>query len=553
VRSLHLRWSSDPRDAAPRTAGSDIALVFARSAAPREGEVVLADDLLSWEQRSEIELRASALLEMARAQLGDDDTLEASEYELRVEWVNLLMAHTVGLALLRERGPFDAALPSPLTPAAVTAGVEAALGLPASTPTGATIAHRRHANRRDQVARLIIGTRAASSGTARLRVLTFPGMKLTAALAELGAETLGELGVYVAALAELGHGDAARLILQLRLPAVALPSTQAASATPPSLGALTGEEALDAALARAAAPVLARGVRRVRELVAVTARLERLPQLRAIVVPTAALGVTRLLGRWAAARGVVFASFQHGIYGLIEGDGGDRRAQVLFGWGPDVARQVALWAPPQPRLEAVGVPGLPGTYGASGAQRLRRVLVATTNNPFGTALARWSAREDFLDAISDGLASARSAGVAVELRLHPVESPHEYEEMDERAGRDGLPLAAPGSFAEVARGADLLVTPYSSVAFEAAAMAIPVALWIPSIPEAVRRRQLLPPVSDDLPGAFNDAAGFGALIAQALAGDLEAPRRLAQSLTGYVAPLDADRFAKALARLGDAS
>ena len=300
---------------------------------------------------------------------------------------------------------------------------------------------------------------------------------------------------------------------------------------------------------------LANGALRVSELSAVLPALERLPNLRAIVLPSAALSVMRLPRSWAAQRHGSprpRPSSTAGIYGLIEGDGGDRRADVLFGWGPGVAAQVEMWAPPHPRLELVGVPGLARTPHPARTRPLRRVLVATTSPALGIALATWSMREDFMDALTDGLARLRGAGVPVELRLHPHESPAEYASMDAHAGREPLPFAPPGSFAQVVTRSDLLVSPYSSVAFEAAALAIPVAMWMPLVPAAVRTEHFVPPLSGELPGAFADAAAFDALIARILenpARGLEAPMSLSRSLDGYVAPLDTRRFAAALVEL----
>jgi ABC-type amino acid transport substrate-binding protein len=237
---------------------------------------------------------------------------------------------------------------------------------------------------------------------------------------------------------------------------------------------------------------------------------------------------------------------------LVEGDGGDRRADVLFGWGPAVAGQVARWTAPQPRLEVVGVPGLARATRRRRDSRLQRVLVATTTGPFGTALAPWSTREDFLDALGDGLDRLRKAGIGIELRLHPREPTAEYEIMEGRAGRDPLPLAPPGPFAKVAERADLLIAPYSSVAFEAAALDIPVAMWIPDVTAAVRAH-FVPPLSEDLPGTFANAAGFDGLVARALddrAGGLDTALSLSRNLGAYIAPLDTGRFASALVELG---
>src|SRR5579862_2442937 len=195
VRRLHLRWSSGPQDAAPAPAAGDVVLAFARCAAPPRGtaEVLLADDLLGWEERSAIEDRASALIEALRARAPDEALIEASEYELRVEWLNLLLAHAVGGAL-REAGPFEAVVASAATPAAVAMGVRSALGLAVAEAPGPAIAHRHQAGARDAVARLIVDTRAATTANRGIRVLTFPGLKLGEALAELSRRELAAAG-----------------------------------------------------------------------------------------------------------------------------------------------------------------------------------------------------------------------------------------------------------------------------------------------------------------------------------------------------------------------
>ena len=321
----------------------------------------------------------------------------------------------------------------------------------------------------------------ATTSRRSIRVLAFPGLKLGEALAELRSDQFAAAGIAVAAIEELGYGESAKLILRHRVAALALPTRPRRPVAVPRtpVSALTGDPALDAELALMAEAALASGALRVSELSAVLPTLERLPHLRTIVLPSAALSVSRLLCNWAARRGIRVASFQHGVYGLIEGDGGDRRADVLFGWGPAVAAQVEMWAPPRPRLDVVGVPGLPRASRPTRDRTPRRVLVATTSPALGIALASWSMREDFIDALTDGLARLRAGGVAIELRLHPHESAAEYASMDARAGRDPLPFAPPGSFAEVVTRCDLLVSPFSSVAFEAAALGIPVAMWIP--------------------------------------------------------------------------
>ncbi len=558
MRRLHLRWSSDPHDTGPAPASGDLVLVFARSGAPvqSDAEVVFADELLDWPARSAIEHRLDELLAATRAQMPDAALIEASEYDLRMAWLDLLLAHAAGAAL-REAGPFAALEPSAQTPEATVTGVAVGLGIaaPARPATAPALGDGRQAGVRGEIARQIVAARAATTRARSIRVLAFPGLKLGEALGELSRSRLRDLDLAVAGLSPLGYGEAAKLVLRRFLPAVDAPGRLTVEPSPPSPAPaqLTGTPALDGALADVAGAPLLRGARLVAEVASVLPTLERLPKLRAIVLPTAALGVTRLLGRSAAERGLRVASYQHGIYGLIEGDGGDRRSDVLFGWGPDVARQVSMWTPPQPRLEPVGVPGLAHHARRRGAPTLRRVLVATTAGPFGNALTAWGTREDFLDALSDGVARLRTANVEVELRLHPRESAQEYAIMDRRAGRDSLPLAPAGPFAQVVERADLLVTPYSSVAFEAAALAIPVLMWMPHVPPAVRAEHFVPPLSEELPGAFADAPAFGRLVAGALedpVAGLEPAISLSRILSRYVAALDTDRFATALAELG---
>ena len=556
MRRLHLHWLPSPDDSGPSAPGGDLVLVFARSAAPTAAaaEVVFADDLLDWRARSEIEHRVQSIVDALRARMTDADLLEASEYELRIDCVNLLLAHAVGEAL-RDRGPFDELAPSRGTPAAIVSGVCSALAIaePPSAPAPRGV-RQPPAGARARIAELIVRARAATSSRRSIRVLTLPGLKLGEALGELDSGQFAAAHVAVAAIEELGYGEAAKLILRHRVPALAFPARPLHAVAVPEtpVCALTGDPTLDPALARAAQAALANGALRMSELSAVLPTLARLPNLRTIVLPTAALSVTRLLRSWATKHGIRVASFQHGIYGLIEGDGGDRRADVLFGWGPAVAEQVAMWAPPRPRLELVGVPGLARAPRPPLDPTLRRVLVATTSPALGIALAAWSMREDFMDALSDGLARLRAAGVAIELRLHPHESRAEYASMDARAGRRPLPFAPPGPFAQVVTRSDLLVAPYSSVAFEAAALAIPVAMWMPLVPDAIRSEYFLPPLCDELPGTFADAAGFDRLIAQALkdpASGLDGSMSLSRNLDAYIAPLDTRRFAAALSEL----
>ncbi len=559
---LHLRWSGSLNEIDRPPAHDDVVLAFSRSAARSlDGvRVLLADNLLDWPERGRIENQVRDLLGRLRETVGDEKLLEAAEYELRIEWVNVLCAYAAGSAL-REEGPFDEMLPSADTPPAIAAGVSAACGLPAETAQQwrLELPFRGGVGLRGVGARAIVMARAATSARRHIRVLTVPGQRLGLALACLNREQAHGLGLAVTVLPELGHGEAAKLVLSHRLPALALPtSVPAHEPLPPSVAVrlprqLTDDPGLDAALSAVAGAVLASGAQRVAAVARLVPMLEALPRLRAVVLPTCALGITRLVRVWAAEHDIRVASYQHGIYGLIEGDGGDRRADVLFAWAPEVARQVERWAAPRPRVVPVGVPDLPHATKPTRAGPPRRVLVATTNAGFGTALTTWGSREQYLDALARGVERLHAAGVTVELRLHPAESPAEYEAMDRAVGRASLPLAPRGPFAEAAARADVLISPYSSVAFEAAALGLPIAMWLPRLPEPVRRAHLLAPLSEELPASFTDAAGFDALVQRMLGqapDGLELLAALSRRLAAYVAPFDAERFAAELAELG---
>ena len=156
--------------------------------------------------------------------MADADLLEASEYELRIDAVNLLLAHAVG-EILRDRGPFDDVAPSSGTPAAIVAGISSALGVavPPQAPGPGRVRHAP-AGARARVAKLIVRARAATTSRRSIRVLTFPGLKLGEALGELGSDQLAAAGIAVAALEEIGYGEAAKLILRRRVAALALPT-----------------------------------------------------------------------------------------------------------------------------------------------------------------------------------------------------------------------------------------------------------------------------------------------------------------------------------------
>ena len=324
-------------------------------------------------------------------------------------------------------------------------------------------------------------------------------------------------------LSPLGHGEAAKLVLSHRLPALALPTSVPATTSLP-LGATptvgnnldAPDPALDRTLQEIANAVLVRGGQRVAAVDTLTPSLDGLAGLRSIVLPTCALGVTRLLRRWAVPRGVTVASFQHGIYGLIEGDGGDRRADVLFGWAPEVTVQVQQWAAPRHAWYPSECP----TFPACPRPRVRAHRVASLLRPPAQGSGpRWRpggrANSTSTPSLSDSTGSVPLVCTSKCAFTLPSRRTSMWRWIAPPVGRR-LTFAPPGPFADVASRADLLVSPYSSVAFEAAAMGVPVALWIPRIPEKVRRTHLLAPLSEELSGSFADSAGFEELASRAL-------------------------------------
>jgi hypothetical protein len=316
-----------------------------------------------------------------------------------------------------------------------------------------------------------------------------------------------------------------------------------------ALGSLSDDERLNRALAGVAVRVLADAQPLACRATAALRRWERLRDLRAIVLPTAAAGVARLACRWAQERGVPVAVVQHGIYGFREGDGGDRRADIILGWGEAVRDQVAEWNRNRARVEVIGAPGITAAGPDAGNGRpLRRVLVATTNSPTGSALGLFAFREAFLQDIAPTIARLAAAGVAVEVRPHPAESPDLYRRWIDELGI-AAQLGESPSLQIALERADLVVCSMSSVAFEAAALGIPLVIWTGRTPAPVRREHLLPPIDGDARGMFDDAHALLALCGDG-DGLLAAGHELGAQLRRFVEPFDADAFGEELAKLG---
>ncbi len=566
---LFLLWSAESRDASWLTAGQGQCLVFdplgAELATAHGVEPVLADDLLDWDARAAIELKVAELLKAIRKQVvAEADpggapglsraVVDLAEYELRFEWTALLCAHA---AARRLGGPYEAIISQPETPSAILAGVAAAAGrgpsvsghwLPAREPPP----RRRLAH---AVANALVAARAVATPPESIRLLALPAMRIITALSPLAPAELQAAGLAVGVFPGLTHGDPLRLVVDKRLPAFVPRPGRVRAPGAPALGPTGEPELLDAALRRAADRMLAGAAGGAVAARQALGAMAALPSLRALLLPTTALGAARLVRDWAARRGIRVGVVQHGMYAFRDWDGGDRLADVIYGWGPGVRAQVAAWGPPTPRVEVVGAPGLPrpSTIRRQ-ALTVDRVLVASTHPNLGTALTPWGSRWAFLHAVRGGLKTLRDAGASVTLRPHPSEPHDVYERLLRGFGIDGVEVTSAGAFGQVASAYDLVVCPPSSTAVEAAAIGVPILLWFGDQPSAIRRQFLLPPLSDELPGSFTDAGQFQSLARQAISAPealLRQATSLSQRLLSYAEPYDPRRLADELRKLAE--
>jgi hypothetical protein len=445
----------------------------------------------------------------------------------------------------------------PDTPPALLMGIRAGLGLdPALVPYAAPPALAGSRLRR-ALARPLMGALAAASRPRGIRVLAVPAGKLVLALAALPRAELRASGVGVMPFPGLDHGNSALLALGHRLPLLGAfapsfaPRRSAAGGAginvPDRLG-LLDPPALDRALALLLARLLAGVAPEFDRAVATLRALDRAPSLRALLLPSAGYGASRLLIDWAHARGVRVGAMQHGIYAFRESHGGDRWADLVFGWGERTARQVSGWPPPRPAVLPVGVPGTLPADPRPPAVTLRRALIATSN-AMVTPLTPAALSEMFVEVLAPGLRRLAAAGVRLQLRPHPNEQPAHYRRLLAAHGLEIeiAPNAVP--FAAAAAEVDIVISSASSVAFEAGALGVPVLMWLGDSPRWVREEQLLPPWTQSIPGTFERAEDFSSLAdlfverpAQAFA----LADRLARHLAGFAEPFRADRFAAAI-------
>jgi hypothetical protein len=539
----------------PRRGDVTIALDGLAQADLAGREPLLFDDLESWEERSAAEHRIAELLRairshpaVATAGLARHTLIELAELRLRVEVARLLRGWTLARAVDGAAQPIC----DPATPAALLMGLRAGLGLdPAVIPYAPPPALPGSRSKR-ALAQPLMRLLGAAARPARIRIAAVATGKLALALGSLSSAQLRAAGVAAMPFPGLDHGNSALLALRCRLsllptygprragtgPLVQLPE-RLMSGEPPAL-----DRALTLLVERTlagVAPELARAV-------AALAGLERARSLRALLLPSAAYGASRLLIEWARERGVRVGAMQHGIYVFREFDGADRRADVVFGWGAKTAEQAHAWPEPRPDIVSVGVPGT--TAPASPrppAHVLRRVLIATTD-ALDMPIMPAGFCDDFIDVLTPGLRSLAVAGARFSLRPHPNEDPQRYARLLRAAGLD-IEILAGGAFPDAIAAADLLISSASSVAFEAAALGAPVLLWLGDAPRWVRREHLVSPWAEPGPGTFESAEDFRLLASTLLEQPAETfalAHALSRRLARYAEPFNAARFAAGL-------
>jgi hypothetical protein len=515
---------------------------------------LLFDELESWDDRSAAEHRIAALIVAIRdhpavsaIERDGHRLIEFAGLRLREELARMLR----GWTLARAGAGASALVCDPGASPALAMGIRAGLGIglaatPYQLPPALPGSRRKRA-----LARPLMRALAAGSRPQRVRIAVVVAGKLALALGALTAGELRELRVGAAPFPGLDHGNGALLALRRRLDLLASygPSRRGAGPVvcmPDRLG-LDEAAGLDRAIALLTGRLLTSVAPELDEAVDALGGLEQARSLRALVLPSAAYGASRLLIEWAHERGVQVAAMQHGIYSFKEFDGGDRLADVVFGWGEGTAEQTSCWPDPRPAVLAVGVPGMAAAPVRAGSAGVSRALLATSNT-VETPIAPAAFCEAFIDALTPGLRRLRAAGVELELRPHPNEDPERYRRLL-RVRRLDARVVAGGALSAALAGADILISSASSVAFEAAALGVPVLLWTGGAPQRVRREHLVAPWDESGPGMFEQAEDFASLADGLLdqpAQTLRVARALACRLARYAQPFNTACFVNGL-------
>lgn len=515
------------------------------------------DEIETWAQRSAAEHRVGELLAAVRSapavaaiELRGHRLIDFAEYRLRTELARLLR----GWALAQAAGGAKELVCDPLAPPALTMGMRAGMGLdPAVVPyapppelPGSRIARA--------AMRPVMRGLASVSRPANVRLAAVATGKLMVAIDALSDADIRSLNMATMPFPGLDYGNSAVLSLRRRLPMLATLSPRRPPSAPavrlPERLALGAEPELDRAVTVLVDRLLSAAACDLAGALAALAGLERAPELRALLLPSAAYGASRLLIGWAHARGVRVGAMQHGIYAFREFDGGDRLADVVFAWGEATAEQARDWPAPRPALLPVGVPGMRSATVRSYTDAPRSALVATSNT-VDTPISPTAFCETFLEVLAPGLSLLAAAGVHLKLRPHPNEDPARYRRLLAHHGLD-VEIAAGGPFQAAAEETDILISSASSVAFEGAALGLPVLMWLGPAPRSVRAEHLVEPWVDSAPGLFERAEDFSSLAADLLerpASAYGAAHQLARRLARYAEPFDPVRFADAVRML----
>ncbi|MFI5009046.1 MAG: hypothetical protein ACHQDY_02090 [Solirubrobacterales bacterium] len=522
-------------------------------------DALLFDALQDWEERNAEEHRIAELMvalgehpKLAAIELAGHRLIDFAELRMRPE-VTLLLR---GWTLARAGAGARALICDPAAAPALLMGLRAGLGMdPESVPY--TIPPALPGSRlKRSAARPLMRALAAGTRSGSVRVVAVAAGKLSLALASLSHAELRSMGVGAMPFPGLDHGNSALLALRRGLPLLPGYGPSRVGRGPavrlPERLELDGEAALDRALTLLVSRLLAGAAPELAHSIRALDGLTRVRSLRALLLPSAAYGASRVLIEWAHERGVRVGAMQHGIYVFRDYDGGDRRADLLFGWGEGTAGQINGWADPRPTVLPAGVPGTLVAPPRPPVAPLRRALIATSSI-LDTPLAPVALCETFVEILAPGLRRLGAAGVELELRPHPNEDPGRYRRLLDALGLD-VGVTAGGPFRATAQSADILISSASSVAFEAAALGLPVLLWIGGAPEWVRRQHLVEPWIESLPGTFQGPGDFGSLIDALLERPVEGfgvARELSRSLARYAQPFDRDAFAEGLRLLGE--
>jgi hypothetical protein len=520
---------------------------------------LLSDDLQDWEERNAAEHRIAELMvalgehpELTAIQIDGHRLIDFAESRLRPEVALLLR----GWTLARAGAGARTLICDPTAASALVMGLRAGLGMdPSSVPYSVPPALPGSRTMR-AAARPLMRALAAGSHPRHVRVVAVAAGKLSLALASLSRAELRAAGVGAMPYPGLDHGNSALLALRRRLPL--LPGYGPGRAAPgpgvrlPVRLELDSEEALDRALSLLVSRLLSGAAPELAQAVSALGGLAPARSLRAIVLPSAAYGASRVLIEWAHEHEVRVGAMQHGIYAFRDYDGGDRRADVVFGWGEGTVEQIRGWADPRPSVLPVGVPDTPAAPPRSRAVTLRRALIATSSI-LDMPLTPVTSCEAFIGILAPGLRRLAAAGVELELRPHPNEDPRSYRRLLRVLDLDVRVLTG-GPFRAATSNVDVLISSGSSVAFEAAALGLPVLLWLGAVPEWVRRQHMVAPWIETVPGTFQGVEDFECLV-DALLGPppegLRVAHGLSRRLMRYAKPFDRHCFAAGLRQLSE--